>query len=74
MEHRREAVAAEIRAELARQNKSKAALAAQLNISTDTLRRRLEGVRPFYFHEAEIISGFLDIPLSVILKRSRDAA
>ena len=74
MEHRREAVAAEIRAELARQNKSKVALAAQLNISTDTLRRRLEGVRPFYFHEAEIISDFLDIPLSVILKRSRDAA
>lgn len=74
MEHRREAVAAEIRAELARQHKTKAALAHQLGISPDTLRRRLAGARPFYLEESKALADFLDIPLHTLIERTEDAA
>jgi len=74
MEHRRERVAGEIRAELARQNKSKSALAAHLGISTDTLRRRLDGVRPFFYEEIIGVSSFLDMPVSTLIERTEDAA
>jgi DNA-binding Lrp family transcriptional regulator len=43
---RREALAAEIRAERARQNIPFGVLAEKAGMSTDTLRRRLTGVRP----------------------------
>jgi transcriptional regulator with XRE-family HTH domain len=74
MEHRRERVAGEIRAELARQNKSKTDLAAHIGISTDTLRRRLDGVRPFFFEEIISTADFLGVPVSTLLERSEDAA
>jgi len=74
MEHRRERVAAEIRAELARQNKSKTDLAAHIGLSTWTLRRRLEGVRPFYLEELQSIAQFLGLPLSELLEHTGNAA
>lgn len=70
---RRARLAAEIRAELARQSRSRQDLAAHLGISTDTLRRRLDGVRPFYFDELELVAAFLNVRLSDLTGRT-DAA
>lgn len=67
-------MAGEIRAELARQNKSKTALAAHLGISSHTLRRRLDGVRPFFYEELIAVAQFLELPLSTLLERTEDAA
>lgn len=71
---RRQRIAAEVRAELARQNRLKSELAAALGISTDTLRRRLDGVRPFYFHELEAVASFLGMRLSDLTGRTDEAA
>jgi transcriptional regulator with XRE-family HTH domain len=74
MGQRREALAAEIRAERARRNMPYHELAAKAGISTDTLRRRLAGVRPFYFHELEAIAAAFDMPLSELTGRTEDVA
>lgn len=71
---RRAEVAAEIRAELARQRVSQAALILATGITKNTLRRRLNGVKPFYVHELEAICSFLNVPLSELLERTRTAA
>jgi DNA-binding Xre family transcriptional regulator len=71
---RRAEVAAEIRAELARQRVPQTALISATGISKNTLRRRLNGVKPFYVHELEAICSFLNIPLSEFLDRTRSAA
>jgi transcriptional regulator with XRE-family HTH domain len=71
---RREALAAEIRAERARQNIPFGVLAEKAGMSTDTLRRRLSGVRPFYFHELELIAAAFGLPLSELTGRTEDAA
>ena len=68
---RRARVAAEIRAELARQNKSKASLAQAAGISPDTLRRRLNGVYPFAIEEVDAICFFLGIPIAEFVARAR---
>ena len=71
---RRSRVAAEVRAELARQNKSKASLAQAAGISVDTLRRRLDGVYPFYVEEIDAICFFLGIPIADFVARAREDA
>jgi transcriptional regulator with XRE-family HTH domain len=70
---RRAAIAAEIRAELARQNLTYAALAKAIGMSPSTLGRRLEGLRPFYLEELEAIAQFLGLKLSEFTART-DAA
>ncbi len=67
-------MAAEIRAELARQRVSQAALTTATGMNKNTLRRRLAGIQPFYIHELEAICGFLNVPLSEFLQRTKDAA
>jgi DNA-binding Xre family transcriptional regulator len=71
---RRAQVAAEIRAELARQRVTQAALITATGITKNTLRRRLDGIKPFYVHELEAICSFLNLPLSELLERSKAAA
>ena len=71
---RRSRVAAEVRAELARQNKSKASLAQAAGISIDTLRRRLDGVYPFYVEEIDAICFFFGIPVAEFIARAREDA
>lgn len=78
MEHqpplRRTSIAAEIRAEVARQKVSKATLAQATDIHVDTLRRRLDGHMPFYAEELVAICHFLNIPVAELLERAEKAA
>jgi len=63
-------MAGEIRAELGRQNRSATQLAAATGISPATLSRRLQGKKPFYFEELEVIAQFLGLPLSELTART----
>lgn len=65
-----EAVAAEIRAELARRRIRQAKLAALLGISQVSVSRRLSGETPFDINELVKVAEFLGIPVSDILKGS----
>ena len=67
---RRASVAAEIRAELARQSKTYVSLAEATGISVITLRRRLAGQRPFYAEELGSVSRFLGLTVDEILTRA----
>ena len=71
---RRARIAGEIRAELARQNKTASALSKATGISPATLSRRLRGDKPFFLEELEDIARFLDLPLSEITGRTEVAA
>lgn len=68
---RRTAVAAEVRAELARQNKTYTSLAVATDISVDTLRRRLNGHKPFYVEELVSVSRFLEISVDELIARAQ---
>lgn len=71
---RRTELAAEIRAELARQKRTQVSLSAATGLSLNTLRRRLDGVKPFYVEELEAVCMFLGVPLSDMITRARDAS
>lgn len=57
-------VAANVRAELARQRKSGRAVAEALNLPASTLSRRLSGVVPFTVAELANLAEYLDVPLA----------
>ena len=67
---RRTRIADEIRAELARQRMSQASLSAATGITKNTLRSRLQGVRPFWVYELDNICHVLGVPLTVMIERS----
>ena len=71
MEHlvRRHAIAAELRAEIGRQNISRAALADAAGITVPTLRNRLEGKKPFVVDELLALLALLGINLPAFLDR-----
>lgn len=71
---RRAKVAAEIRAELARQGKSATQLATATGIGRDTMRRRLNGVYPFNSDELYSICHFLGISIVELTERTEAAA
>lgn len=58
---RREQVAAEVRAEMARQRISLTELADATSISPSTLRRRLDSVSPFDVDELDRVAGALGV-------------
>jgi transcriptional regulator with XRE-family HTH domain len=66
---RRARVAGEIRAELARQGKPVASLAAGTGISPASLSRKLNGRSAFYFEEVAAIAAFLGLPVSELSAR-----
>ncbi|WP_157480086.1 helix-turn-helix domain-containing protein [Leifsonia sp. Root227] len=66
---RRTAIAAEVRAELARQRKTKKSLAEATGISPYTLTRRLAGEKPFLAEELQDIVVFLELPMQDFLDR-----
>lgn len=73
MEHkrlRRSKVAEAVRGEIAKQGVSRVQLAAAIGLSTDALRRRLKGDKPFYVDELVDICHALNIPVSVMLDRA----
>lgn len=69
-EARRANLAAVIRAELAVQQKSKHDLAVAVGFSEDTLRRRLDGLKPFYVNELEAAGAFLGFTLTELIQKS----
>jgi transcriptional regulator with XRE-family HTH domain len=62
-----ERVAANIRAELARQGISQTDLAASLHKSQPTVSRRLLGRVPFSVDELDIIADLLDVPMAQLV-------
>ena len=62
--HPDDLVAAEIRAELARQRVSHAALAGQLGVSRPYLSRRLSGETPLSVADVARIAELLGVPVS----------
>lgn len=71
---RRARIAAEIRAELARQGKSASELSIGTGIRRDTLRRRLNGTYPLLAEELLAICLYLNIPVATLVARTEDAA
>jgi transcriptional regulator with XRE-family HTH domain len=71
---RRANLAAEIRAEMARQRVSINQLAAGTSISASTLYRRLNGVKPFNVDELDAIAVFLGVPAWELAERAKKAA
>lgn len=62
-----EAVAAEVRAELARQKIPQARLSALLEVSEVSVSRRLRGETPFTVNEVFLIATFLGIDVGQLL-------
>lgn len=68
-------VAAAVRAELARQQRTATDLAAVLGVTPHTAGRRLAGVTPFNVVEIMRIAAWLDVPTQTLLpSRDGDAA
>jgi transcriptional regulator with XRE-family HTH domain len=70
---RRGALAAEIRAEMARQRVSVAQLSDATCISAPTLYRRLHGVKPLLVEELDAISACLGVPVWELTERAKKA-
>lgn len=60
-------VAAEVRAEMARQHKSQTTLALDLGVSQAFLSRRLSGGVPFDIDELDRIARVLEVPVTRFL-------
>lgn len=69
-----EAVAAEVRAELARQRKTQNDLAASLGITAATAARRLDGSVPFDTRELFALALWLNVPVSAFMPPPNEAA
>lgn len=72
MEHtlRRTRVAAAVHAEIKKQGASRFEIAKAADISDDTLRRRLNGERPFNVDEFVSICHALHVPVAEMLDRA----
>jgi transcriptional regulator with XRE-family HTH domain len=62
-----ERVAAEVRAEMARQRRTQAELAAAVGLSPQSIGRRLSGEHPFDVEELERAAAWLDVSVSSLL-------
>lgn len=67
-------IAGTVRAELARQRKSRQALQERIGISRTTMRRRLTGELPFTATELLIIADFLGMTASELLGEEKVSA
>ncbi|MCR2051480.1 helix-turn-helix domain-containing protein [Actinomyces bowdenii] len=66
-------LAAEIRAEAARQGITVTALAEQAAISSRSLHRKLRGERPITLPEVQRLAAALGVPLSTLAERAEAA-
>jgi DNA-binding Xre family transcriptional regulator len=71
---RRARIAAELRAEMARQKMTVVALSEATEIKVSTLRNRLAGKSPFYIEELDTICTELSVGLSAFVDRTELAA
>ena len=67
------AVAAEVRAEMARQRRTQGELAAALRITAPTAARRLDGSVPFDVRELMTVAVWLGVPVTQLLGHSPEA-
>lgn len=67
-------VAAEVRAELARRNRSREELAKALDVSRATLNRRLAGDQAFTLAELEQVAEFFGCPVDAFMPAAAPAA
>lgn len=63
----RKAIAAEVRAALARDGRSAAALSEATGISKTALSRKMRGLTPFYVEEIVIVAGALGVDAGNLL-------
>lgn len=70
----RDRVAAEIRAEMARQRKTGIELAACLDVSQQSASRRLAAETNFDLDELEKVVSWLGIPVGELMERTRAAS
>ncbi|WP_197079701.1 helix-turn-helix domain-containing protein [Corynebacterium kalinowskii] len=73
LKSRSEAVAVEVRAELARQEKTINQVADYVGIPVSTMRRSVKGQRPFTIDELGAVSEFLGVGIVQLLKRTTTA-
>lgn len=62
-----ERVAANVRAEMARNNATQTDLAEVLDLPQSSISARVRGRVPFRLDEIELLSAFLDVPLSELI-------
>ncbi len=67
-------VAGEVRAEMARQKKTTAALAQALGIGAHTAGRRVSGEIPFDVLELAVVAHWLSVPLERLVGGTQEAA
>ena len=67
---RRSKLAAELRAELARQKMTVTSLSLSTHITVPTLRNRLAGTRPFFIEELDTICAVLGVGLTELIDRT----
>ena len=67
-------IAAEVRAEMARQNRTQRDLAERLGITQPSVQLRLSGQRPFRAEELPVIADWLGVPASQLLPSLSPAA
>lgn len=65
-------LAGEVRAEVARQQIQKSAIAARLGIVPSTLSRKLSGDQPLHTEELEIVATILGLSASELLARAEE--
>lgn len=63
----RERIAANVRAEAARQRKTQATLAARLDITQQAMSRRLNGFTPFAVDELSVIADELGVDVASLI-------
>lgn len=64
-------IAAEVRAEMSRQNKTQDDLAAVLGLSQQTVSPRLRGLRSFRAEELKVVADWLQVPVSKFTSPAR---
>lgn len=67
-------ISANVRAEMARTHTAQSALARILNLSQDSISRRLRGTTPFTAHELALVSHHLDVPVSTFYQHTQHTA
>jgi len=66
-------IAANIRAELGRQNKTRAALAREMGVTEMWLSRRVNAQTPFTVDDLATIAAALDVPMADLLPSEASA-
>lgn len=66
----RDAIAAEVRAAIARDGRKAADIAAMTGISTSALSRKLKGLAPFWVDELLSIAAVLNVDPGTLIKAS----